>query len=416
MEIVKSETDNQYEQRASEASLKGNTSDGGELTVNRMFLDKTTFKPDVKNGKTTFDGKTLNLDLGELSGNGYFDFFVASEVKIVYQTLIHNDVVSLIWGLTNFEFTGCERSTYGTTALWDKFSAMIGGFDIQFVHLINYSDVLSRLVANREVEVTAEAVIAAELGKLSDISPILHKACMILSFATSNWITTFYNDIFKDGQIIQTTLFPHKTFPFNRAGSIIQTLNSECYLKKFLEIAFSSYDRLREEFGIDYVIEYYIAALTQRLQEEKFLIGAVAFECLGSYVPRYADKYGEKLESGSVEKTRKQIKSVMEELSVNISDEQIKIIVDSIAYRGIGLKDRLRYIFKKFAVKYEEKELAFVNVRGELVHTGRYQSGNIITKIHDLFNLLDRTLLAMFGWKGQPYLDKRQRYKPVILE
>ena len=110
------------------------------------------------------------------------------------------------------------------------------------------------------------------------------------------------------------------------------------------------------------------------LLETKYLLAAIAFECLTSYLPAYFKKKGSKFD---VSKFKKKIIAVMD----------------------------------WFKVSYDPKELNFVELRDKIVHTGRFPSKiDQLISWHALSSILDRTLLIIIGYKGKPYLNASKGY------
>jgi hypothetical protein len=91
-------------------------------------------------------------------------------------------------------------------------------------------------------------------------------------------------------------------------------------------------------------------------------------------------------------------------------------IADKVAYKAISIKDGQRYIFKKFNIDYNKQIIDILyEIRNKLMHGEEYDDETVHNMTRELFDLLDRTLLKMFGWKGQTYISKKNNYKPTVL-
>ena len=147
---------------------------------------------------------------------------------------------------------------------------------------------------------------------------------------------------------------------------------------------------MNEQFGLNGVIEYYLSAIRQKTPEAKFSIGMLAFERLGSYALKYAERNGDLLVSRDVRAKKEKITKINRGSNLGLSEENINQIAKEVAYKSVGLKDRLRYIFEKFNVPYEREELnELVYARDQIIHSGAYEDVfKLPNKIDTLFNLL----------------------------
>jgi hypothetical protein len=394
---VVNEEGNQDKKELHWATLRGKTSDAGEITISKMVLNTTSLT-----GRNGVVGVV-------------FEFLVSQDVTIEYQPLQPTSAVTFMSGLTNFEFQGFEKSTYGLTTKWDKFTCSLDGHKFTFTQHLDYNERIASLKANGGANVTCEAVVIDRFESMTKIAQEITKSCVILSYASGNWVTTLYFDIYAEGKIAKTTLLPYKTYGFVSGETVIESVEGTvCNVGRFLEQSLSNYDELDGNLGLSIIIELYISALTQKLLEQRFLLAAVSFESLSSRIPAYANKKGDHLESGAIKATRMKIESWLAKYGLNCSDSQIEEITSQVAYKGIGIKDSLRYLFSKFNVVYDEEELNFVIVRSQIVHSAKYK-GELAPKCLQLFDLLDRTILTVLGWKGKNYLRKTESFRPTVL-
>lgn len=381
-----------------QAALKGTIENGAQLVTEKLLLNTTKI-----------EGKEDGMKVG-------LEFLVLSNVELQYQNVKEETIVTCSWGLSNLEFFGCDESVYGLVHKRDKFGAKLGGMVFVFAQVIDYDERISNLGETAGIDVTCEGTVILKIADLQKAEQTIERACNVLSFGLSNWVSALHRDISSGGSIIATLLYASKKYPFNLGQRVIEPVEgNRCSIRDFLELGVEKFDCAEKNFGVRIMIELYVVALTQRLIEQKFLLGAIAFESLCSHVEDFAKNNGDVLESGFIKNTRSRIKAWLEENKLVIGDGEIEQLTQRIAYRDIGLKDGLRYLFAKLDIKYAEEELNFVKARGEIVHNGAY-SGDLRPRYLGLLNLLDRTVLTMLGWKGRSYLNKAKQYSLTILE
>jgi hypothetical protein len=103
---------------------------------------------------------------------------------------------------------------------------------IEFRHRENFSQALSQLIFNNDVDATVDCNIQTTFRKLYTASNLLSKACVLLSIAGCNWITPLYLDIYKDDKLVKTTFYTNaKTYSFTHGRTILDLENKigECY-------------------------------------------------------------------------------------------------------------------------------------------------------------------------------------------
>lgn len=177
----------------------------------------------------------------------------------------------------------------------DQITVLAGNLELRFTHVIDYDTIIRNLLdLEKKIAITSECEINTSFKNMSVAREVLQNCCWILSFATSNWIVFPYYDVYSNGALIKTVILPiSEPFEFVKAQYIISNWEKHDSIKDFLETVFDQYIKFKEEFGLNHIIEYYVSAIRNRSLEETFLIIAIAFECLCSYILEFANKKGE---------------------------------------------------------------------------------------------------------------------------
>lgn len=109
-----------------------------------------------------------------------------------------------------------------------------------------------------------------------------------------------------------------------------------------------------------------------------YILGAITFECIESYLSEYFRS-----------------RNMRRDLS--------------------SFKSKTRALFNEFRVSYKEEDLDFIDVRDKVVHTGRFPKGSDpVDEYLSLINLLDRTLLTILGYKGNPFFNVFNNKKEIL--
>lgn len=419
------------------ASFAGTTSDnGGTVQITEAALDLTTFQADryasfdqarseyVVNLDSTcriiknclYEGWNIqsNLGLTKPNGNwivvGKMTFPLILEVTINYESVNHGDIVSAIWGLANLQFAGCER--YVKILELDSFKVNIDRRTFIIYHADDYKQKIEQLTSSAGVDITANVTAATRRSELPEVEFTLEKACVLLSFATMNWVTTLFKDVIRDGRLVSTTLLPHFTLPFQKAYHLIDPRDeNNCLLRKFVETGYNNYTKLENDFRLFDVIEYYVSAARGHSTENQFTIAYLALNTLASMATNYAEKNGDnKLEQkkmNTVKTAEKKIRDSLSNNQKNLPDGVIHAIADKLAHKQIQDYDKMEYLIDEFEVDFDKPTLRkVVSFRGRFMHTGKDHNDEVREHYLTTLGALERTLLTMLGWKRNEYIDK----------
>ena len=307
------------------------------------------------------------------------DFVIFHPIIINYEPLDPQDEVEIKYGLTNFLFFGQEVTRRGNRYNWDTIRIEVESREIRFTQLEKYTEIKRQLIEREDVQITSEMIMKARYNELSDIDDIANNLRWLCSLASANYVTDLYQDIYIEGRLAKTILKPSKTVPYNVSIPPIDTsIHGDDELGSFLKITYPKFTEHKDELGLEIVIEYYVSSRRRLIAEIRFLLGAITFECIESYLSSY---FGSRC--------------IVKDLS-------------SFKSKTIALLD-------EFGVSYNEDELRIKDTRDKIVHTGRFPSGkNPIEEYTKIINLLDRTLLTILGYKNNMYYNLNSGAREIL--
>lgn len=106
----------------------------------------------------------------------------------------------------------------------------------------------------------------------------------LFSLASANYITPIYEDVYFNGQLSASTLFPLKTYLFSDRPSLIDsTILGNHEFKDFVDTTYQNYLTLRDNMGLPYFIEFFTTSKMYSPFEVEYILSTIAFECLESY-------------------------------------------------------------------------------------------------------------------------------------
>ncbi len=188
----------------------------------------------------------------------------------------------------------------------------------------------------------------------------------LLSLASGNYNTALYEDVYLNGQLSATTLFPLKTYLFSDRQSLIDNrFGNE--LKDFVETTYPNYVILKGDLGLPYFLEFFITSKMYSPLEVEYILSATAFECLEDYFRNWQH---------------------LPEIRNN-------------------LKAKIRRMCAHFGFSVTEAELEPYRLcRNNLSHAGKFPSGsNNLAATMQLRNLIDRFVLTILGYRNRPYFN-----------
>ena len=204
------------------------------------------------------------------------------------------------------------------------------------------------------------------------------------------------------------TIFYHvKRYPFIRSRYLIKNDSYDSNFKSFLEQTYSKYREISCRYRrIGSIIEFYISALSSLVADEKFLIGYLSLETLCSDIVDFDDRADGFIQD-SIDTMKTDLRSRFRKLSIVANDIQISQIANKIAYKRPSILKSQKYSLNKFNVSFNSNTLRdMYEVRNALFHGDIYDKHKLFQLELNLFDLLDRMILTMVGWKGNAYMSK----------
>jgi hypothetical protein len=233
---------------------------------------------------------------------------------------------------------------------------VVENLQLRFVQDLDYDTKIGNLHRFGKLAITSECEINTRFNNETITRELLQNCCWILTFATSNWIVFPYYDLYSNGVLIKTVILPiSEPFEFVKSQNIISSWGEQDSIKEFLETVFGQYIKFKDEFGLNHIIEYYVSAIRNRSIEETFLIIAIAFECLCSYISEFASKNSVTLVSGDIENKKIVIEKISNELHLKLTEDSILRIAERVAYDKPGLKVLLRYFLQNSILNITKK-------------------------------------------------------------
>ena len=323
------------------------------------------------------------------------------------------------WSLINFSYGSDDDTLITVTPNLDSFIINLEEYKFNFEKRPDYLEVKKQSSNNNNSDITVFATLVTNQREILSARETLKSVCMLLSLASCNWVVPIFEDVRNGGKLYQSILYNHKSYPYIKAKYLINSKgNPSKTLGKFIEITYNKYLELVKKFRIHKVIEYYISAqTTNNTLQESFIKGYVALEVLCKSVMDYAKEQNEILVPGAIQETQDKLKSCFSKLSLDISDEDLRYITNSVAYKAITIKDSQRHLFKKFDIQYNEEILnKLYTTRNELFHgKDNYAYEELLSRKIELYDILDKTILILLGWRGETYISKIDGYVPKIL-
>ena len=304
-----------------------------------------------------------------------FDLF--HPIFTEFGSLNSNDEIEVRYGLTNFLFYGIEITQRGNEYRKDTIKLVVEDQEVRLVQCENFKEIEDHLKKEKDVRVTSELVIISKFDKFKDIEKMTENLQSLCSLASGNYVTSLYEDVFKHGQLMRSTLFPLKTYPYSpRRGPIDISLFGAKELKNFLESSYPNFINYKSNLGLNIVIEYAVTSRIFQPLELAYLLGATTLECLESYLPKFLNK------------------------------PKIK---------DWCFRNKTKKLCDTFGIKYSTSDLEFIKLRNNVVHTGRFPKNvDAVKSYYKLINFVDRILLTILGYKGQLYVNFVSKIKEQL--
>ena len=390
-----------------------------EAKLNGFVIDENDDIGTISIEKLAINSSSVSSKKGE---------YVQLELKMIcYSTvdIIYSDEKSvdaeIHYGLTNFVFSGCEYSVEDNKHILDRFDATVNNFNILFKKVGNYLDMENRLNAKRGCFVTSEAIVTTPVDNSDKARNTIYDVVELLSLATRNFVSPTYEDYFCGGTIFRTVLNPVITYGYNGSDNLIGTNPTPCTIKYFLETTYDKYQEYKKDLGLNAIISLYLISGFTLYTETKFMLMFVALESLLSNFKDYLKMMGTPIPPSLQKKTKKQLIKILAKDEIQLEDETIDSIVNSIGYQHTTFDDKLTPLLKKYNINSMAEDRALNSLRNKIVHNGKFpveSNSRVITPYVEYTRLIyfvDRILLSILGYKDKPFLNKHGGYKEEIL-
>jgi hypothetical protein len=109
----------------------------------------------------------------------------------------------------------------------------------------------------------------------------------------------------------------------------------------------------------------------------------------------------------------------MEQLEILLTDDQLRIIVDRVAYKKPAIKDVQNHLLAWLKIRPNKKLIdRLYAILIELWHGYDYDSnfGDLRKGITEVYDLLDQIVLKTLCYQGQTYISKIHGFVPNILK
>jgi hypothetical protein len=351
---------------------------------------------------------------------------LASEMS-VYPKGERNQLTTLRFGITNFEFEGnvVREQKVKNHHKFDRgiLSATLSFGEIRIEKLSNYEEVIANLRATQGIEPTAEILL--ELHQSHGIEwaeNVAAKLCTILSLAKGTKIAWIYLDGYDTAGLKYFTIHKYAvTRPYaGVSASIIDSVNPND-VKELLEKGYDRLERGDKEYMLTRAIDSYLEAKRPHSYlESKALAAIQAMELLvGKYAERHdsifiigEDEFKERLvEIGAG--IRNVLKKAFEEkYTIALCGEQNEKFKSLNRYT---LRQVLKRLLKDFGVQISGQKLHdLMETRNALVHKGSFHTNNAVKEYYRVISSMDRIFLRMLGYEGH-ILDCEQKWVRVKL-
>ena len=302
----------------------------------------------------------------EGSLNLEFSFQIFSPIRVSYIPNDPVDVVEFKRGIANLLFWGTEVVQRDNHRVLAKITWHLAGNDVVLEQLPSYETISHHLAEYKDVAVTCELKMVGNYNQLAAFDQTAENLQTLLSLASANFITAIYEDIYFNGQISVSTLFPLKTYLFSDRQSLIDNrIGNE--LKDFVNTTYQSYVNLKDNLGLPYFIEFFTTSKMYSPLEVEYILSATAFECLEDYFRRWQH---------------------LREIKLDLKGK----IARMCSYFGFTVTDS---VLEPYRVS-----------RNSLSHTGKFPAGsNNVALTMTLRNLIDRFILIILGYRNKRYYN-----------
>ncbi|MDO8870763.1 MAG: hypothetical protein Q7V10_08460 [Methanobacteriaceae archaeon] len=398
---------NEFQEKIIKVDIDGNIHDPeGKIKIEKSYLN--SIKIDYKKDK--------HLKFK-------FVLKIFEPIEIIFGET-KSDEITISSGLTNFIFRGCNN----VVNPFDSFKAKIDEFEIFFIHNENYGEKIESLKENKKkILVTSEATTTLHKNKEKNFPNMIKILTDLLSYSCRNRISPIYEDYYANKKLFKTILRPVFTQEFNKEKDIIDSNNlDDCDLRNYLEVCYPKYLEYINKFGLNIFISFYLEAFSQKYSDLSFLLFVTGLETILTGYEEICVEEENSLSNSILKQNINKIKRVLENKGLEEYEEIADEIADKISYPHPTMDDKLTAFSKdtRFSIKLTKFDRDFIQIRNKIAHTGKFpkiinSSGNernieINNELNRLIYLLDRIILTILGYKGEPFLNIFESKKEIL--
>jgi len=374
---------NLHSQKQIEASLSGVMENGTKIHIDKIILINPI---NLKKNKST-----------------------PIKFKVFSPIIVSNESLKPIKGkteihyyITNFEFMGCEKTIYpkGGWSL-DHFSFSLEGHTFNIKQVENYKEVIEYLKKTKTKSITAEIIVKADLKDKDKLYTIITNICDILSFATGNSIVPIKEEHLSNGKFVWSQTTSMIVDDFKSGNKLIPHIPFEV-MREFTIKAYPNYTKLKEDLGLNILLNYYLLMKSSPILDVKCLLGFILLECLSNHAQEFYAKNGKPIEN-SIKKSRiRQLNKILPK-SNNLSKKTKDKIIEEFVYSFPSLQDSIKRIMNEFGMKYKKKEAEIWKLRKGFIHKGMYPKNtkNHIQIYRTIVHFIDRLILYILNYDGE---------------
>ncbi|MBI2661937.1 hypothetical protein HYX11_00580 [Candidatus Woesearchaeota archaeon] len=314
--------------------------------------------------------------------------------------------------ITNFEFTGCDKTIYPNGG-WklNQLSVNVGGYTLIIKQVENYENIIKQLKHKNSLSaITAEIIIKSPIKDRDKIYPIVEDICSLCSFANGNSVVPVIEKHFSNVNLVFERISSMRIDPFSGGNQLIPNLPPEV-IRDFVDNTHTAYVNYKDKLGLNILINYYLLMKSNPILDIRCLLGFVLLECLSDHAQEYYSKLGKPIDSSLRKGQISKLKKILPR-SNNLSKKTLDKIIDEFVYKYPTLQDSINQLMNDFGMRQKRGEGRLFELRKSFIHKGMYPKGTTdhIVIYRSLVHFIDRLILNILGYKSI-YLNIADNYK-----
>lgn len=396
-----------------DAILLINVSPRQKIKLNKIDSNEFSLEGKLENGFSIKINKVLLVSLGTIS-KGKFDpakFRVISNVSLDSKTSSKNNDETILFKITNLEFTGTEKTfTPGGGWILDHFNLKIGKYFMKVKQIEQYKEIIKELRKQKGIGQTAEIIVQAKHKESDKVKKAVDDLCWLMSFAKGNTIAPFGEVYLKGNNIVKETYSNLHLEPFKGGDSVVPEIPFE-ELPNFLEKCYPQYKKHESKLGLNVIFSYHELMKRNPLLEGRCALGFILLESLSYFLQEEYTKKGKPLQSSLMNSKIKKLKKILPNDRA-ITNEIIDKLIEEFIYKSPTLEDSVAQLMKDFNMSYNLSEKKIFELRKYFIHKAGFpkEEKNYIQTYHLILNFINRLILHILGYSAE-YIDVSDGYK-----